>query len=79
MEEVGLQIKSIRYYGSQPWGVDSNLLLGFFAQLDGTGEIHMDRQELSQAGWYRREEIDLDPDGYRLTNHMIQAFREGTW
>lgn len=79
MEEVGLQIKSIRYYGSQPWGVDSNLLLGFFAQLDGTGEIHMDRQELSQAGWYRREEIDLAPDGYSLTNHMIQAFREGTW
>ncbi len=60
-------------------GVDSNLLLGFFAQLDGTGEIHMDRQELSQAGWYRREEIDLAPDGYSLTNHMIQAFREGTW
>ena len=79
MEEVGLQIKNIRYYGSQPWGVDSNLLLGFFAQLDGTGEIHMDRQELSQAGWYRREEIDLAPDGYSLTNHMIQAFREGTW
>ncbi len=39
----------------------------------------MDRQELSQAGWYRREEIDLAPDGYSLTNHMIQAFREGTW
>ncbi len=81
MEEVGLpRSKASATTAAQALGVDSNLLLlGFFAQLDGTGEIHMDRQELSQAGWYRREEIDLAPDGYSLTNHMIQAFREGTW
>lgn len=79
MEEVGLHVKDIRYYGSQPWGMDSNLLMGFYAKLDGTAEIHMDRQELSQAAWYRREEIDLKPDNYSLTNHMIQAFRRGEW
>lgn len=78
-EEVGLHVKDIRYCGSQPWGIDSNLLLGYFARLDGTGEIHLDRQELSQAAWYRREEIDLAPDDYSLTNHMIQAFRRGDW
>ena len=32
-----------------------------------------------QAAWYRREEIDLAPDDYSLTNHMIQAFRRGDW
>ena len=79
LEEVGLHVKDIRYCGSQPWGSDSNLLMGFFARLDGPGEIRMDRQELSQAGWYRREEIDLAPDHYSLTNHMIQAFRRGDW
>lgn len=31
MEEVGLQVKDLRYYGSQPWGADANLLLGFLA------------------------------------------------
>ena len=25
MEEVGLKVKNIRYYKSQPWGFDSNL------------------------------------------------------
>ena len=35
MEEVGLRVKDIRYYGSQPWGMDSNLLMGFYARLDG--------------------------------------------
>ena len=78
-EEVGLEVKDIRYYGSQPWGTESNLLLGFFARLDGDGTIHMDRQELSQAGWYRREEIPVKPDENSLTNHMIQAFLRGQW
>lgn len=78
-EEVGLQVTDLRYYGSQPWGVDSNLLLGYFARLDGPGEIRLDRQELAQAGWYRPEEIDLAPDGYSLTNAMIQSFRRETW
>ena len=78
-EEVGLEVKDIRYYGSQPWGTESNLLLGFFARLDGDGTIHMDRQELSQAGWYRREEIPVKPDEYSLTNHMSQAFLRCQW
>lgn len=30
LEEVGLHVKNIRYYKSQPWGFDLNLLLGFF-------------------------------------------------
>ena len=64
----------LRYYGSQPWGVDSNLLLGYFARLDGPGEIRLDRQELAQAGWYRPEEIDLAPDGYSLTNAINNGF-----
>ena len=34
MEEVGLSVKNIRYYKSQPWGYDSNLLLGYFCDLD---------------------------------------------
>lgn len=79
MEEVGVRIKDIRYYGSQPWGTESNVLLGFYARLDGSGEIHMDRQELSQAQWVPREEIHVKPDGYSLTNHMIQAFINREW
>lgn len=79
MEEVGLRVKDIRYYGSQPWGMDSNLLMGFYARLDGPPEIHMDREELATAGWYAREEIHVKPDGYSLTNHMIQAFLRGDW
>ena len=77
MEEVGLHCKDIRYCGSQPWGTESNLLLGYFAKLDGDAAIHLDRQELSEAEWLDREEIDIPADGYSLTNHMIQLFLRG--
>ena len=77
MEEVGLRCRDIRYCGSQPWGTESNLLLGYFAKLDGDAAIHLDRQELAQAEWLSREEIDVKPDGYSLTNHMIQMFLRG--
>ena len=30
MEEVGLKVKNLRYYKSQPWGYDSNVLMGYF-------------------------------------------------
>jgi NAD+ diphosphatase len=39
MEEVGLKVKNIRYYKSQPWAFDDSLLSGFFCELDGLKEI----------------------------------------
>ena len=30
LEEVGLRVRNIRYYASQPWGIDGNLSLGIF-------------------------------------------------
>ena len=47
MEEVGLRVKNIRYYKSQPWPFSDTLLAGFFAELDGDSTIHLDRDELS--------------------------------
>ena len=77
MEEVGLHCKDIRYCGSQPWGPESDILLGYFARLEGDDAIRMDRRELAQALWLTREQIDVKPDDYSLTNHMIQLFRRG--
>ena len=38
MEEVGLPVKNIRYYKSQPWPFSSTVLMGFFCDLDGDDE-----------------------------------------
>ena len=49
MEEVGLKVKNIRYYKSQPWSFSDTLLMGFYCDLDGDGAITLDREELALA------------------------------
>ncbi len=75
MEEVGLKVKNIRYYKTQPWGFASDLLLGFFCELDGSPEIHMDREELSVAQWIPYWEVPDDERGLSLTAEMMQVFK----
>ncbi|MGN0270416.1 MAG: NAD(+) diphosphatase, partial [Candidatus Weimeria sp.] len=54
MEEAGLHVKNIRYYKSQPWGKASDILSGFFCDVDGSTDITMEEDELSVAEWYDR-------------------------
>lgn len=77
MEEVGLKVKNIRYYKSQPWGVDSNLLMGFFADLDGDDTIKLDEDELAEAEWFERDAMPAHDDGISLTREMMGAFEKG--
>ena len=77
MEEVGLRVKNLRYYKSQPWGVDGNVLMGFFCDVDGSDAIHIDENELSMAGWYSRFDLPAHDDGISLTREMIRVFEEG--
>ena len=76
MEEVGLSVENIRYYKSQPWGYDSNLLLGYFCDLAQKREIHLDETELSLAEWLDYRDIPDDPEGLSLTREMMITFRE---
>ena len=76
-EEVGVRIKNLRYYKSQPWGIDGNILMGFFCDLDGDDTIRLDENELSFAGWYPRSDLPAQDDGYSLTREMIRIFGEG--
>ncbi|MCL2282814.1 MAG: NAD(+) diphosphatase [Fibromonadales bacterium] len=71
MEETGLNVKNIRYYKSQPWGFSDSLLFGFFADLDGKEQITMDENELSEAAWVHRGDIQMENNGLSLTNEMI--------
>ena len=75
-EETCVHVKNIRYWATQPWGIDTDLRLGYFAELDGSEDITMDREELSLAGWYHRDELQIPADDVSLTNDMIRAFIE---
>lgn len=77
LEEVGLKVKNIRYYKSQPWGIDGNVLMGFYCDLDGDDTIHLDEQELALAEWHDRNALPIQDDGISLTREMIRTFGEG--
>lgn len=77
MEEVGLKVKNLRYYKSQPWSASSTLLMGFFCEVDGADTIHLDQTELAEARWCPRAEVPVWED-VSLTMEMMQVFRHGT-
>ncbi len=75
-EEVGLKVKNIRYYGSQPWGFDGGLLFGYFAEVDGSISITRQEEELAAAEWVSRDNIPVTSDPMSLTNEMIMFFKD---
>ncbi|MDO4864078.1 MAG: NAD(+) diphosphatase [Ruminococcus sp.] len=77
MEEVGLRVKNIRYYKSQPWGLSGTILAGFYCDVDGDDTITLDESELSAAVWTSRADIVGQPDDMSLTNEMMKNFRDG--
>ena len=75
-EETGVHIKDITYYKSQPWGYDGNVLMGFFAKLDGDRKITIDEDELSVAEWVNYKDVPDDEEKISLTREMMTYFRK---
>lgn len=77
MEEVGLKVKNIRYYKSQPWAFSDTEMIGFTAELDGDDTIRLEEEELCEAGWFTRDEI-VEYGPYISVGHeMMKAFKDG--
>ena len=77
-EEVGIQVKHIRYYGSQPWGMSGNLTLAYTAELDGGDRLTVDRTELAEARWFFRDQVPIrKEDRVSITQDMVRAFAAG--
>lgn len=77
MEEVGLKVKNVRYYKSQPWAFSDTEMIGFFAELDGDDTIRLQEDELSEAGWYRKDEIADDNLSISVGSEMKMFFKYG--
>ena len=76
-EEVGLRVKNLRYYKSQPWAVADDLLLGFYCEVDGETTPCLRDGELKLAQWFDRDKIPDDYSEISLTGEMIDRFRRG--
>lgn len=74
-EEVGLRVKNISYYKSQPWPISGALLLGFVCDLDGDSTIVRQEDELAVAEWVKREDVPNRAEDVSLTSEMMEMFR----
>ena len=78
MEEVGLKVKDLTFYKSQPWSFSDSLLMGFFCRLDGEDEtVVLDRHELKEAHWLRPEDLPCRAGEPSMTAEMMELFRQG--
>ena len=76
MEETGIHVKNIRYYGSQPWGLASDILMGFYCDAEDGEDILMDENELAAAKFVRRDALGEENRNVSLTADMIMNFKE---
>ena len=74
-EEVGISLKDIKYFGSQPWPFPHSLMIGFTATY-ASGEIVMDDSEIEDAGWFTVDSLPPLPGKISIARKLIDWFIE---
>lgn len=59
-EEIGIEIQNVVYKGSQSWPFPDQLMLAFTAEYK-SGEIVLQKEEISDAGWFSKDECPATP------------------
>ena len=72
-EEVGIEVKNIRYFGSQPWPFPDSLMIGFTAEYAG-GEMRVDGIEIADAGWFTADLLPSIPPRISIARQLIDWF-----
>ena len=75
MEETGLHIKNLRYFGSQPWPYPCGLMVGFTADYDW-GKIHLQRSELSNGSWFDKDHLPHIPEKLSIARWLLDDWLE---
>ena len=70
MEETGLTITNLRYFGSQPWPYPSGLMVGFHADYV-SGEIKLQKEELAAGQWFGRDNLPEIPEKLSIARRII--------
>lgn len=73
MEEVGIKVKNIKYFKSQPWPFPNSLMVAFTAEYE-EGELRPDGVEIEDAGWYGTDELPMIPSNYSVARQLIDWF-----
>ena len=75
MEEVGLRIKNLKYFGSQPWPYPSGVMIGFTAEYE-SGSIKLQDEELNAGAFYTKDNLPEIPRKLSLARKLIDDWLE---
>lgn len=73
MEEVGLRVRNVRYFGSQSWPFPHSLMLSFMADYVD-GEITTDPAEIAEARWFTRTDITERYPETSISGRLVNGF-----
>lgn len=75
-EEVGLKVRNVQYFGSQPWPFPHSLMIAFTADYV-SGTIQVDASEIAEAAWFGPGDLfpKVPPLGLSIAGHLIEAHR----
>lgn len=74
-EEVGITVKNVRYFGSQPWPFPDSLMIAFVADY-AAGEIVVDRSEIIEAAWFSKKNLPKIPPKISIARQLIDWFSQ---
>ncbi len=69
-EETGLEIKNLKYFGSQPWPYPCGIMVGYNADYV-SGDIHLQKEELSKGNWFRKDNLPNIPEKLSIARMII--------
>ena len=73
MEEVALEIRNLRYLGSQSWPFPNSLMLGYHADYHA-GEIRCQVDEIADAQWFHYTELPHTPPRTAISGWLIEDY-----
>jgi NAD+ diphosphatase len=74
-EETDIDVKDVRYFGSQPWPFPNSLMIAYTAEYAG-GEIELEEEEMADAGWYTADSLPQIPPPISIARSLIEWFVE---
>lgn len=84
LEESGIQVGDVEYFGNQPWPLPASLMLGFVGRAVST-DIAVDNDEIEDARWFTRAEMKalaeegtlLLPRGVSISRSLVEHWYGG--
>ncbi len=72
-EEVGLKVRDIAYFGSQPWPFPHSLMMAYTAEFV-EGDVVVDATEIAEARWFGpHDDLPPIPHGISIASDLIRA------